>query len=173
MVSGEKKVEFTPHRQPHMKSGVKQFQVLILALHKDSWNNNICSNRWMAVEILTKWSRSHKDKYHRCHKYIEIQYDRKELIQNRHMEKKKPNSWLTKGKAEWRINNEFGINIYMVLYINRQLTRTCYIAQGTILRYFVITYKGKESKIKIPLYLYISISESLCCTPEPNEKWKC
>ena len=63
--------------------------------------------------------------------------------------------------------------MYYCVY-NRQLTRTYYIAQGTILRYFVIIYKGKEPEIKIPLYLSIyisvSISESLCSTSEPNER---
>ena len=48
---------------------------------------------------------------------MEIQYDRKELVQNRHMEIKKKNSWLTKEKTGWRINYEFGINIHILLYI--------------------------------------------------------
>ena len=47
---------------------------------------------------------------------------------------------------------------------NQQGPTYC-VARGT--KYFVITYKGKES-VREYIYIYVYNSESLCCTPETN-----
>ena len=48
--------------------------------------------------------------------------------------------------------------------------KSCYMySTGKYTQYFVITYKGKESKEEhTHTHTHTYISESLCCTPETN-----
>ena len=64
----------------------------------------------------------------------------------------------TKGERGGRINWEFGFNRYTLLYI-KMINKDLLYSTRNCTQYLVITYKGKE-------YIYIYISESLCCTPE-------
>ena len=73
---------------------------------------------------------------------------------------------------EWeRVNWEKGTDIYTLLYI-KQITRTCYIAQGTLLSTSVIVYNGKRTKTTKKrewiLCRCIDITNSLYYTPETN-----
>ena len=86
----------------------------------------------------------------------------------------KTNLWLPKGKDVGGINQEFGINIYTLLYIKQITNRDLLYSTGNYTQYFVITYKGKESEkeyiynIYIIYNIQIYITESLCYTPETN-----
>ena len=53
-------------------------------------------------------------------------------------------TWLLKGKRGLEeINQEFGINIYTLLYI-KYITENLLYNTGNYTQYFVLTYKGKE-----------------------------
>ena len=60
-------------------------------------------------------------------------------------QKHRKQTWLPQGKQEGGINQEFGIKIYKLFYVE-QITKTYCIAQGTTFNYLVITYNGKESE---------------------------
>ena len=70
------------------------------------------------------------------------------------------NLTVTKGKRTVGINWEFGINRYLVLYIINNKDRIYRIRN--YICYLIITHNGKESK----KYIYVYITESLCCTPK-------
>ena len=73
----------------------------------------------------------------------------------------KTNLWLPKGKGEG-INQEFGINIYTLLYIKYQIAnKDLLYSTGNYTQYFVIACKGKESENE---YMYLYMAESLYCT---------
>ena len=63
------------------------------------------------------------------------------------------------------INQEFGINIYILLYIKQITNKDLLYSTGNYTQYFVINYKRKESEKN--MYK----TESLCCTPETNTTW--
>ena len=66
---------------------------------------------------------------------------------------------------EGGINDEFGINIYTILYkIDNQQGPT--VSTGNSTQYSVITYMGKGSKKRMDSW--ICITNSLYCTPESN-----
>ena len=69
-------------------------------------------------------------------------------------------------RGKWGgVNQEFGININTLLYI-KQITNKDHMQSTSIYtQYFVITYKRKELEKE---YIYVCITESLCCTPENN-----
>ena len=76
---------------------------------------------------------------------------------------------VTKAKT-WcmgRINQEFEINIYTLLYIKQINNKGLLYSTGNYIQYFVITYKGKESE-KEQLQIDTQIFESLCYTLETN-----
>ena len=86
-----------------------------------------------------------------------LKYDTKELTPKDSWTLKKTNSWLPKGKAVWRINQEFDINIHTQLYIQQTTNKDLLYSTGNYTQYFVITYKGNESEIKIPLSLSMCV----------------
>ena len=63
-------------------------------------------------------------------------------------------TWLLKGeKGLEEINQEFGINIYTLLYI-KYITENLLYNTENYTQYFVLTYKGKEfEKDQIHVYL--------------------
>ena len=65
------------------------------------------------------------------------------------------------------INQEFGTNRYILLYVTQVNKKDLVYCTGDYIQYLVITYSGKESE-KEHMYMYICMSESLCCTPETN-----
>ena len=71
---------------------------------------------------------------------------------------------VTKGeKVGGGINQEFGINIYTLLYIKQINNKDLLYSTGNYIQYLKIVYNGKESEKE-----YIYITKSLCCTPETN-----
>ena len=82
-----------------------------------------------------------------------------------------------RGKVGKGINQEFGINIYTLLYIKQIIYKDLLYSTGNYTQYFVINYKGKESeKEYIYVHVYIDmyictciyIAESLSYTSETN-----
>ena len=69
-------------------------------------------------------------------------------------------------KGEGGVNKEFGINRYTLLYVKQMNNKDLLYSTGHYIQYLVITYSGKEYEKHI--YIYICITESLCCTPETN-----
>ena len=66
----------------------------------------------------------------------------------------KTNLWLPKGKGGGGgINQEFGNNIYTLLYI-KLVNKDLLYSTGNYTQYFLITYKGKKSE-KEYVYTYI------------------
>ena len=63
-----------------------------------------------------------------------------------------------RGKGGTEINQKFGINIYILLYVKQITNKDPLYSTENYTQYLVIIYKGKESEI----------TESLCCTPETN-----
>ena len=63
---------------------------------------------------------------------------------------------VTKGESGGGINQEFGINIYTLLYIKYITNKDLLYSTENYTQYFVITYMGKESEKE---YIYIYISE--------------
>ena len=63
------------------------------------------------------------------------------------------------------ITQEFGINIYIPVYIKQINNKGLLYSTGDYIQYLVITYNGKDSEKK---KIYIYITESLCCIPETN-----
>ena len=61
---------------------------------------------------------------------------------------------VTKGEMGRELNQEFGINIYISLYI-KQINKILLYSTGNYTQYFVITYKGRESK-KIVMYVELN-----------------
>ena len=72
---------------------------------------------------------------------------------------------VTKGERGGGINQEFGINIYTLLYIKQITSKDLLYSTGNYTQYFVITHKGKKSE---KVDIYVCITESLCCTPETD-----
>ena len=64
-----------------------------------------------------------------------------------------------------RINQEFEINRYTLLYIKQINNKNLLYSTGNYIQYLVITYNGKEFEKEKDIYIY---TESLCCTPEIN-----
>ena len=76
---------------------------------------------------------------------------------------------VTRGERGGGINYEFGIKRYTLLYIKQITNKDLLYNTGNYIQYLIITYNGKESKKEhIYIYIYIGITESLCCTPETN-----
>ena len=59
-----------------------------------------------------------------------------------------------RGKGEGRINWEFGINIYTLLYIKQTINKDLLYSTGNSTQYSVMTYMGKGSK-KEQIYIYV------------------
>ena len=72
-----------------------------------------------------------------------------------------------RGMGVGGINQEFGSNLYMLLYIKQVNNKDLLYSTGNYTQYFVITYMEKESE-KEYTYIYVCITESLCCTPETS-----
>ena len=56
------------------------------------------------------------------------------------------------------MDQEFGINIYTLLYIKQVNNRDLLYSRGNYTQYFIITYKGKGSEkeyIYIHTYIYM------------------
>ena len=79
--------------------------------------------------------------------------------------------WVIRG-----INQEFGINIYILLYVKR-INKDLLYSTGNSTQYSAITYMRKKNLKRnaciyiytyIYIYMYIYIFEPLCYTPETN-----
>ena len=68
----------------------------------------------------------------------------------------KTNLCLPKVLGGGEMNEEFGINIYTLLYIEQITNKDLLYSTGNYIQYFVITYKGKESKY-IYTYIYMDV----------------
>ena len=91
---------------------------------------------------------------------------------------------VTKGERGGGINQEFGINIYTLLYIKQTNNKDPLYSTGNYIQNLIINYNGKESEkeqiyvhmyiyntdipVSIPISIYIRTIESICCTPETN-----
>ena len=67
--------------------------------------------------------------------------------------------WLPKGIAGcgaggWWIDQQFGINIYTLLYIKQITNKDLLYSTGNSTQYSVITYMGKESE-KEWMYVFV------------------
>ena len=60
---------------------------------------------------------------------------------------------VNKGERGGGINQEFGINIYTLLYIKQITNKDLLYSTGNYAQYFVITYTGKESEKE---YIYMN-----------------
>ena len=67
--------------------------------------------------------------------------------------------------GEKEINQEFGINIYTLLYIKQKNNKDLLYNAGNYIQFLVLTNNGKESDKK---YIHIYITESLYCISETN-----
>ena len=74
---------------------------------------------------------------------------------NRHRKKKK-NMVPKRKKGEGRVNQEFEINRYTLLYIKQVNNKDLLYSIGNYIQYLVIIYNGKESKKR---YTQKSITE--------------
>ena len=72
------------------------------------------------------------------------------------------NLWLPKGRRD---ELGVGINRYVLLYINQINNKDLLYNTGNSIQYVVITFNGKEYEKE---YVYIIITESLCCVSETN-----
>ena len=62
-------------------------------------------------------------------------------------------------------NQEFGTDIYTLLYIKQIIKKDLLYSTGKSTQYSVITYMGKECEKEC---ICLCITDSLCCIPEPN-----
>ena len=62
---------------------------------------------------------------------------------------------VTKGVRGGGINQEFGINTYILLDIIQIINKDLLYSTGNYIQYFVITYKGKESEKRIYIHRQI------------------
>ena len=106
-----------------------------------------------------------------------LKYDTNEIIYETEIDSQtqKTNLQLPKGKGGGeRINQEFGINRYTLLYIKQINNKDLLYNTGNYIQFPIITYSGKESEKEymygIHRYIYTHIYEtkSLCCTPETH-----
>ena len=127
----------------------------------------------------TKWRKSEKDKYH-----ISLIYGIQNVTQmnlsakEKETQTKKTNLGLPRGRKSgggtcW----EFGISrckLYIYIYIYRErerererewLNKVQLYSTGNYIQYPVIHYNGKEC---VYIYIYICLTESLCCRAEIN-----
>ena len=128
---------------------------------------------WMDLQIiiLSEVSQIEKDKYHMISFNMwNLKYDTNELIYNLFIETdsetQKTDLRLPKGKGGggW-INQEFGISRHKLLYIKQINNKVLLYSIGNDIQYPVINWNGKEYEEE---YVYLCITESLCCTLETN-----
>ena len=55
------------------------------------------------------------------------------------------------------INQEFGINIYILLYIKWINNKDLLYSTGNYTQYLIITYNGNESEKEYNVYMYIYV----------------
>ena len=60
---------------------------------------------------------------------------------------------------------ETEIDIYTLLYIKSTTNKDLLYSTGNSTQYFAMAYMGKESKKE---WVYVWVTESLCCAPETN-----
>ena len=65
-----------------------------------------------------------------------------------------------------RINQEFVMNTYTLLFIRRIINKDLLYSTESSTQFSVITYMRKEFKKNENIY--VSVTESLGCTPETN-----
>ena len=70
---------------------------------------------------------------------------------------------VTKGETEKGINQKFGINRYILLYIKQIFNKDLLYSTGNSVQYFIIISKEKESEKEC-----IYKGGSLFCAPETN-----
>ena len=94
-----------------------------------------------------------------------LKYDTNELIYETNRLTDIENKLMVpKGRGgDGRINYEFGIKRYTLLYVKWINNKVLLYSTGNYIQYPVINQNGKEYE---KAYVYISITESHCCTPE-------
>ena len=65
------------------------------------------------------------------------------------------------------MDQEFGMSRCKLLYAEWINNKVLLHSKGNYIQYIVINYNIMESNLKYT-YMYILITESLCCTPETN-----
>ena len=69
-----------------------------------------------------------------------------------------------------RKDGEFGISRCKLLYIGWINNKVLLFSTGNYIQYPVMNHNGKEyEKECVYIYVYICITESLCCTAEINK----
>ena len=68
-----------------------------------------------------------------------------------------------RGREEEAINQEFGINLHILLYTKQINNKDLFYNTGNYIQYFIIIYNGKESEKEC-----VCVTESFCCTSETN-----
>ena len=66
----------------------------------------------------------------------------------------KTNLWLPKGEGGGRINQEFGISRYKLLYKNQISNKALLYSIGNYIQYLVLNHNGQEYE-KEYIYIYI------------------
>ena len=61
------------------------------------------------------------------------------------------------------MNQEFGINVYTLIYIKERTNEDPLHSTGNSTQYLVITYRGRKSEEEC-----VCVTESLCCTPDTS-----
>ena len=74
---------------------------------------------------------------------------------------------VTKRDGDGEIGQEFGINMYTLLYIKQKSNKDLLCSTRNYIQYLIIAYKGRESEEEsIFVYMSAYTSDSLCCIPE-------
>ena len=63
---------------------------------------------------------------------------------------------VTKGETGGRINQEFEINRYTLLYIKQIINKNLLYSTGNYIQYLIITYNGKNICVCIYIYIYMN-----------------
>ena len=95
--------------------------------------------RQLSYDITYKWK---------------LKYDTYQLIYKTDSQTSKINLWLPKWIYEGGIFQEFGINIYILLYIKQIINKDILYITGNSTQYSVITYMSKESE-KEWIHVYV------------------
>ena len=85
-------------------------------------------------------------------------------LQNRKTHRLRERTYGYQGEG---IVRELRIDMYTLLYIEWINNKVLLYSAGNYIQYPVINDNGKEYE-KECIYIYICITESLCCTPETN-----
>ena len=125
---------------------------------------------WMDLEIITLSEVSQKDKYHMIITYMwNLKCDTIGHLWNRNTLIDMENRLVVaKGKAAGgRVDWEFGISRYKLLYIKWINNTVLLYSTGNFIQYSLMNHDGKEYLKR--MYVYTCITDSLYCTAEVNK----